>query len=104
MKIFNKAVRDRIPEIITLRGEVCNYESLPDDEFLPFLQMKLLEESNEYIESGDAEELADILETISRIAEIKGISMEKLDEIRKEKSKIAGSFEKNIVLVAFDED
>ncbi|WP_048148320.1 nucleoside triphosphate pyrophosphohydrolase [Methanolacinia paynteri] len=90
MKIYNKAVRDRIPEIITSRGEVCNYESLPDDEFLPFLQMKLLEESNEYIESEDAEELADLLETISRIAEIEGISMEKLDEIRKEKSKIAG--------------
>lgn len=104
MKIYNKAVRDRIPEIITSGGGVCNYESLPPDEFLPFLQMKLLEESNEYIESEDAEELADLLETISRIAEIKGISMERLDEIRKEKSKIAGAFEKNIVLVASDRD
>jgi predicted house-cleaning noncanonical NTP pyrophosphatase (MazG superfamily) len=104
MKVYSKAVRDRIPEIITSRGEVCNYESLSDDEFLPFLQIKLLEESNEYIESGDPEELADLLETIFRITEIKGISMKRLDEIRKEKSKITGSFEKNIVLIAADED
>ncbi|MBN1431826.1 MAG: nucleoside triphosphate pyrophosphohydrolase [Methanomicrobiaceae archaeon] len=104
MKIYNKAVRDRIPEIICSKGEMCNYEGLNDEEFLPFLQLKLIEESNEYIESGDEEELADLLEVIFRIAEIRGIDPARLDEIRKEKSKIAGSFKKNVVLVAFEED
>ena len=104
MKIYNKAVRDRIPEIMCSKGETCSYESLSDEEFLPFLQLKLLEESSEYIESGEEEELADLLETIFRIAEIRGIDPEKLEDVRREKSKIAGSFSKNIVLVSYDED
>jgi len=104
MKIYNKAVRDSIPEIICSKGETCSYESLSDEEFLPFLRLKLLEESSEYIKSGEEEELADLLETILRIAEIIGINKERLEEIRKEKSKIAGSFSKNIVLFSSDED
>jgi len=103
MKIYNKAVRDRIPEIICSKGEMCNYESLTDEEFLPFLQLKLKEESNEYIESGDIEELADLLEVIFRIAAIRGVDPDRLEKIRKEKSEIAGSFNKNIVLVGFEE-
>ena len=104
MKIYNKAVRDMIPEIICSEGGMCNYEGLSDEEFLPFLHLKLQEESNEYIESGDVEELADLLEVIFRIAEIRGVDPEKLEKIRKEKSEIAGSFSRNIVLVAFEED
>ena len=104
MKIYNKAVRDRIPEIICSKGETCSYESLSDEEFLPFLQLKLLEESSEYIESREEEELADLLETVFRIAEIRGIGTDRLEKIRREKSKIKGSFSKNIVLVSYDED
>ena len=104
MKIYNKAVRDRIPEIICAEGGMCNYVTLSDGEFLPFLQLKLQEESNEYIESGDLEELADLMEVILRIAEIRGVTPEKLEEIRKGKAEVAGSFSKNVVLVAFEED
>lgn len=83
---------------------MCNYERLPDEEFLPFLKLKHFEESNEFIESGDVEELADLLEVIYRMAEIRKIGPERLEEIRKDKLMIAGSLSNNIVLVAFEED
>ena len=83
---------------------MCNYESLRDEEYPPFLQFKLQEESNEYIESGDIEELTDLLEVIFRIAEIRGVDPERLEQIRKEKSEIAGSFSRNVVLVVFEDE
>ena len=68
------------------------------------LEKKLGEEVSEYQESKSPEELADILEVIYRIAELKGVSKEKLEEIRLKKSSERGAFEKNLFLVDTKED
>lgn len=44
------------------------------------------------------EELADVLEVVYSIAKFKGISIEHLENIRKEKAMKRGSFDKMIVL------
>lgn len=98
MATYNKAVRDRIPEIIRESGRDCNVRGLPDPEFLLKLEEKLSEELREYMESKSVEELADILEVVYRIAELRGTTKEQLDEIKQKKSVERGGFRDNLFL------
>ena len=47
MKIHNKLIRDRIPEIIVARGQKANIRTLTDEEFGKALLAKLVEEAKE---------------------------------------------------------
>ena len=93
---YNKAIRDKIPKIIEDSGNTCNVKTLDDDQFLAEMEKKLVEELHEYQESKDVEELADILEVIYRISELKGVN---LDKTRQEKVEKRGGFEKNLFLM-----
>ena len=57
MKTYDKAVRDRIPEMIERSGKTCVTEVLPPEEFERKLNEKLREEVEEYLESRSIEEL-----------------------------------------------
>ena len=76
MTIFNKAIRDKIPEIIQKDGHTCNIQSLSDEKFILEIEKKLSEEVTEYQNEKNPEELADILEVIYRIAQLQGVSKE----------------------------
>jgi predicted house-cleaning noncanonical NTP pyrophosphatase (MazG superfamily) len=95
----NKAIRDKIPEIIAESGKKCNTKQLDDKSFLPELEKKLIEEVNEYDDSKDVEELADLLEVIYRISELRGVNSDKLDKIRKDKTEKRGKFDSNLFLI-----
>ena len=99
MTKYTKAIRDKIPEIIQKDGYSCNVKTLSDKEFLEKLDEKLSEEITEYQNDKNPEELADILEIIYRIAQLKGISKEELEKIRIRKVSERGSFEKNLFLI-----
>jgi predicted house-cleaning noncanonical NTP pyrophosphatase (MazG superfamily) len=99
LKIHNKAIRDKIPEIIKKSGHDFNTKTLSDDDFLASLEEKLVEELGEYQKSKSIEELADILEVIYRISELKGTTKEQLEEIRQNKSKERGAFKDNLYLI-----
>lgn len=99
MVTYNKAIRDKIPEIIQKDNYSCNVKTLSDKEFLEKLEEKLSEEVSEYQNDKNPEELADILEVIYRIAELKGVSKEELEKIRIKKVKERGGFEENLFLV-----
>ena len=62
--VYNKLVRDRIPEIIQGSGKACRTEELSDEEYIEKLDAKLNEELLEYQESKSMEELADLLEVL----------------------------------------
>ena len=96
---YNKAIRDKIPEIIAESGKKYNLKHLDDTSFLAELEKKLTEEVNEYSESKDVEELADLLEVIYRISELRGVNSDELDKIRKEKAKERGKFDSNLFLI-----
>ena len=102
MVIYNKAIRDKIPEIIKLSGKNCDVKKLNDSEFLAQLEKKLVEELAEYQESKNVEELADMLEVIYRISELKGITSDELDCIKNEKATKRGKFDDNLFLVDTD--
>ena len=102
MAIYNKAIRDKIPEIIKLSGKNCDVKKLNNSEFLVELEKKLIEELTEYQESKDVEELADMLEVIYRISELRGITSNELENIKNEKAKKRGKFNDNLFLVDTD--
>ena len=95
----NKAIRDKIPEIIEKSGHSSNVKTLSDEEFLIEIEKKLSEEVSEYQNDKNPEELADILEVIYRIAKLRGISKEELEEIRIKKAEKRGGFDKNLFLI-----
>lgn len=94
----SKLVRDRIPEIIRASGENPVTHTASDDEYLSKLCDKLQEESREFSESRNQEELADILEVIYALGAAMGKSPEELETIRKKKQIERGSFVKKIIL------
>ncbi len=99
MKKYHKAIRDKIPEIIEKSGQTCNVKTLSDDQFLIELEKKLAEEVSEYQNDKNPEELADLLEVIYKIARLKGISKDKLENMRIIIAKERGAFESNLFLI-----
>lgn len=99
---YNKLVRDRIPDIIERNGEVPDFEVLDDEKFYVELVKKLQEEVDEFVESGELVELADILEVIIKLVELKGQDMLYLEDIRFEKQNKRGGFDKKIYLKGVD--
>jgi len=97
--VHNKAIRDKVPEIIKNSGYDCDVRQLSDQEFLAELEKKLSEELDEYQKSKEADELADLLEVIYRIAELRGIKKSDLEQIRQEKQNKRGAFSKNLFLI-----
>ena len=98
MKIYNKLVRDKIPEIIEAEGNKPIVNTLGDDEYYKELLLKLKEELNEFLESETLEEIADIYEVLEAIICYKGISNSQLKTIQESKRNERGAFNKRIYL------
>ncbi len=96
---YKKLVRDKIPEIISRRGDKPIIQFLDADSYVVELRKKLQEEVSEYAQSGQAEELVDILEIIYSLASVEGISRSRLEGMRKEKWQERGGFSQKIYLV-----
>lgn len=101
---YNKLVRDKIPEIIEQSGKTAVTETLPDDKYVEMLNQKLLEEVNEFFESGTVEELADIGEVMHAIMAYKGITLEEFQRVRLEKLEKRGGFKDKVLLVEVVEE
>ncbi|MBS3149378.1 nucleoside triphosphate pyrophosphohydrolase [Candidatus Woesearchaeota archaeon] len=95
---YNKLVRDKIPEIIRNKDQIAITHIANDEEYYLKLQEKLKEEVEEFLESNNNDELADILEVIYAICDKKGINKEKLEELRIIKNKKRGGFKNKIIL------
>ena len=98
MKEYHKLVRDEIPRIIEESGKRCEVTVLTEEEYLRMADRKLKEELDEYLESGDIEELADLLEVLRAVAKARGSSIEQVEEIRVRKARERGGFEKRLCL------
>ena len=96
--VYNKLVRDRIPEIIDASGKTCTVEVLPNDAYIQALDAKLSEELAEYQQSKSLEELADLLEVMGAVVKARGYTWDDLTRVRKEKRAQRGAFEQRIFL------
>ena len=99
MQVYNKLVRDKIPSIIEKNeGVVPKTRILETTEYLKELNIKLKEELNEYLESGDVEELTDLEEVLRAVLDAKNVSYEEFEKIRNKKAEKRGAFKKRIFL------
>jgi len=100
---YDKLVRDRIPEIIESSGKRAVTRITEGAEYLGYLQRKLLEEVDEYMTSGDAEELADILEVVSALGRQAGVPLSRLIEIADDKRRVRGGFDGRVLLIRVED-
>lgn len=103
--VYNKLVRDKIPEEINKKGDrKANYRILDDNEYLKELDKKLFEEAHEFVEEHSVEELADLMEVISAIMISKNISLGDVERARNIKNEKKGKFENKIYLIDVEQD
>ena len=102
---YNKLVRDKIPEAIEkTEGRTANYKILNDKEYLQELDRKLFEEAHEFVEEHSVEELADLMEVISTIMNVRGLSLEEVEVARKAKSDKKGKFDDKVYLIDVEQE
>lgn len=111
-QVYNKLVRDNIPEIIEAQGKKCTYRYLDknSDEYLNILADKLVEEACEFkaAVNGDGnhlEELVDVSDVLDEI--IHTIHDKHSDEFKKicvDKYVEKGLFEKGIILLEVSDE
>lgn len=97
--VYNKLIRDKIPEIIDNNGGKAAIRQLSQEEYVHFLEAKLDEEVGEYHRDRTAEELADILEVVYALANVQGLSWDELHAVYEKKHLERGGFEKRLLLI-----
>jgi predicted house-cleaning noncanonical NTP pyrophosphatase (MazG superfamily) len=107
MPVYNKLVRDKIPEIIEANGKKFSTRFLSDEEYITELKNKSFEELGEYRDAETREEaleeLADLMEIVHAFAKSHGTTLEEVEEIRRKKAVKRGAFEEKIFLVEVED-
>lgn len=99
-EVYNKLVRDGIPDIIAQQGDTPKVVALDDAAFYAALNEKLKEEVAEYFADYSIDELADIAEVILAIAKHQGVSESDFNQLRVKKHSERGGFDKKLMLLA----
>lgn len=101
-RIYNKLVRDNIPDIIMGNGENPITRILSDEEYKEGLEKKLYEEYLEVLNTTNTkdriEELADMLEIMIALAKLEDKTLDDVVVIAKDKKLKRGGFDKKIYL------
>lgn len=107
MKVYNKLVRDLIPEIITKDGKTADIIILSEESFKQAIKDKLIEEATEVANAQNRDdilsELADILEVMDSIKQIYNINTLEVNTIQAVKALQRGKFDKKIFLKSVNE-
>lgn len=108
MPIYNKLVRDRIPEVIESDGKKFSTRILNNEEYIVALKNKSFEELEEYVQAKNdkdaIEELADLLEIIRALAECHGATIETVEKVRQLKAEKRGGFKERILLIEVEDE
>ncbi len=100
-RVYNKLVRDKIPNIIKEKGETPVIKVLDEINYKKELEKKLYEEYKEVMEAiGDdrVEELADMLEVIRALASLENKNLNDIIALADKKNEKRGAFEEKIFL------
>jgi len=99
---FDKLVRDQIPDIIKRDGKTPITHVVEGKEYQEALIRKLQEEIEEFLEKPCVEEVADILEVLHAICDLRGVDLSNLEAVRKEKAIMRGGFKRGIFFDAVE--
>ena len=97
-KIYQKLVRDRIPEIIEEAGKEFSVSQVKGDRLKDYAMKKLQEEVQEFVENPCAEEAADIMEIFHFICNRIGIKDSEIVSQSTSKRILRGGFEMGYIL------
>lgn len=95
----DKLVRDKIPTIIREKGGDPKIRVASKDELDVLLREKIVEEAQEFLFSGDFEELVDILEAIDALTELRKADPALIELQRHSKLLARGGFNEGYVLL-----
>ena len=84
--IYNKLVRDNVPDIIREQGGTPVIRTLGDEEYVQCLENKLREEVGEFLEERTLDELGDIIEVLEELAHLQGWTDWEIRHARSEKA------------------
>ncbi len=101
-KVYNKLVRDKIPQICENDGEVPEFYVCSQSKFKNELKKKLVEEAKELQKAPWADiedEISDVYEILLNIAKAFRLKWSEIEKYRKEKNRKRGSFDKRYFLV-----
>ena len=107
MKIYNKLIRDRIPEIIEKDGNTADIIILSEESFKQAIKEKLIEEATEVCNAQDRDdilsEFADLQEVMDTIKQMHNINTLEVNTIQAVKALQRGKFEKRLYLKSVKE-
>jgi predicted house-cleaning noncanonical NTP pyrophosphatase (MazG superfamily) len=98
MKVYNKLVRDKIPEIIQESGAKCTVHIANNEEYQVKLYEKVQEELLEFKHKPSLEEYIDIIEVLEALAQLHDIDLKSMRLRKRVKRNSRGGFEKRIIL------
>lgn len=105
--IYNKLVRDKIPEIIAQQGKRVSFRALKGDELKAALKDKLIEETRELVNATKLEdifeEIVDVEQVLMAIRHAYGMSDYDLGFMRTKKATEKGAFDKGHFLESVTE-
>ena len=100
-----KLVRDKIPEIIKSKGEICKFKIIKGVELINAIKEKVLEEANEIkntkSEENLKEEIADLYEILDALIDRNHFNKQDIFKIQKEKYEKRGGFKQGIYLIKY---
>lgn len=97
-RTYNKLVRDKMPELIRESGRTFTSRLLENEEYFQALIDKVIEEMDDYRQSGNEEELADVYEALDCLMRYKNYEPLHMDYLKLMRREARGSFEKRILL------
>lgn len=102
-KIYNKLIRDKIPEIIISNGGESKTRVLDDTEYLDSLLQKIVEEAEEVKQTKGEhkeliKELGDVQEVIAAIIKLQNLSKEEIAAIQQQRKDSRGGFDQKLFL------
>lgn len=96
--LYDKLIRDKIPEIIENAGKKYQIHKADDQEYLDKLLLKVEEELAEFKEDPSIAEMADIFEVLDAVIDYFNFDREEIEKYQLEKRKERGGFKKQLIL------
>ena len=97
-RIYNKLVRDNIPNIIKEKGEEPITRILSDEVYKKELEKKLNEEYQEVLEASGSERVEELADMLEALGELEHTTLEEIINIANTKSIKRGAFKDKIFL------
>lgn len=102
-QVYNKLIRDKIPQIIKDDGWQPALKKLSDKDYLKELKKKMVEEAEELNEAKSKDdiinELADIKEIVDSLIKYYDFDKKTIDKKQNSKRKERGGFKKKLFLI-----